>query len=118
LIQDRRLNFYPVKPQERDSVALKTLVDMTGRYASEDVAYSLRAEARGYQPLLDWSVYLDHLYCENAVKPWKVRKSEARSYGYGVKPGECLRLWRLGRDAATISGLLEARNAVLGRWWE
>jgi GT2 family glycosyltransferase len=63
LIQDERLNFYPVKPTEYESEEFKqTLARSRLPYICEDYAYCLRARALGYGVVLDWSVYLDHLF--------------------------------------------------------
>jgi glycosyltransferase involved in cell wall biosynthesis len=108
LIQDVRLNFYPVKTSEYESEELKQiLVRLKQSNVAEDVAYCYRARALGAYTALDWSVYLDHLYQGDKWRPWSAMPGESemvRDWKYNASClDESCPIVRLGRDAAMIS---------------
>jgi len=78
LIQDTRVNFYPVKTCQYESEELKQLLAKRGLpNCGEDFSYCFRARALGYSVFLDWSVYLDHLHDGNKTRPWSMKPGES-----------------------------------------
>lgn len=74
VIQDRRLNFYPVKHEAlaQENMLFTKEASLLGfplPNFAEDVAYCLDAWFRGYNVCLDWSVALDH-WTDNRIRPW------------------------------------------------
>lgn len=88
LIQDRRVNFYPVETSEYESEELKQDLAKQGLpNMGEDYTYCYRARALGYHVVMNWDVYLDHLYDDYKSRTWSMLYGESQfrpSWRYGV----------------------------------
>jgi len=72
VLQDRRLDFYPIAPTEYDHIAL----------AAEDFGFCVHARELGYEIYLDGTVVLEHYIAllTRLVKPWTQGTEESFRY--------------------------------------
>ncbi|MCL1976524.1 MAG: glycosyltransferase [Candidatus Bathyarchaeota archaeon] len=96
IIQDTRVNFYPVKPN-----------------ASEDFGYCLQASANGYKIFLDGTNKLEHVIPEKIpIKPWSrnVLTQQYEPFFYDAKkdqinPDTCSKKLRIGLLSTRFFGV-------------